>query len=321
MMFEELKNKKILVTGATGLIGKTAVFKLLDIGAKVVVVVRDRLKAEKLFGDKVEYLVSDITALEAKKQDIDYIIHGASNTSSKAFIENPVEVSFTALEGTKRVLELARLCGVKALVYLSSMEVYGTPTTDDKVSENSSTNLDAMKVRSAYPESKRMCECLCAAYASEYAVPAMVVRLTQTFGPGVMYDDGRVFAQFARCAIEGKDIILRTKGETRRNYLYTDDAVNAILTVLLKGKSGEAYNAANEDTYCSIFEMANLVARECSDSEIKVLIQEQDVTRYGYAPTLHMNLDTTKLRELGWMPNSDLKTMYINMISDMKRRK
>jgi nucleoside-diphosphate-sugar epimerase len=320
-MFKELKNKTILVTGATGLIGKAIVFRLLAIGANVVVLVRDRQKAERLFGDNVQYIVSDITSFEVKEMNLDYIIHGASNTSSKAFIENPVEVSFTALDGTRRVLELAKLCKIQGLVYLSSMEVYGTPTTDDKVFEDSSTSLDSMKVRSAYPESKRMCECLCSSYASEYDVPAKVVRLTQTFGPGVQYDDGRVFAQFARCAIEEKDIILHTKGETKRNYLYTEDAVDAILTVLLKGKVGEAYNAANEDTYCSIYEMANLVAKECSEGCINVLVEEQDVSKFGYAPTLHMNLNTRKLRDLGWKPSTDLKNMFTNMISDMKKQR
>lgn len=162
-----------------------------------------------------------------------------------------------------------------------------------------------------------MCENLCASYASEYGLPVMVVRLTQ----GVQYHDGRVFAEFARCAIEGKNIVLNTKGETRRNYLYTEDAVNAILTVLLKDRPGEAYNAANEEIYCSIYEMACFVAKKCANGEIQVIIHEQgDITKIGYAPTLHMNLDTTKLKTLGWRASADLKTMYGSMIADMHRK-
>ena len=76
-------------------------------------------------------------------------------------------------------------------------------------------------------------------------MPTRIVRLTQTFGTGVSYNDGRVFAEFARCVIEQRDIILKTKGETKRSYLYTADAVTAILTVLLNGETGAAYNAAN----------------------------------------------------------------------------
>lgn len=81
-----------------------------------------------------------------------------------------------------------------------------------------------------------MIECMCVSYGSEYGVPVKIVRLSQTFGPGVSYEDGRVFAQFARAAIENKNIVLKTKGETYRNYCYTRDAVIGILCVLLKEK-------------------------------------------------------------------------------------
>jgi len=319
-MLEELKNSRVLVTGATGLIGQTLVRKLLDCGSEVIAVVRSLEKAIKIFGgdSQVTFLVDDVTELEIKRYDIDYIIHTASNTSSKAFIYDPVGVINTAIEGTKRTLEIARSSNVKGYVYLSSMEVYGSPTTGEKIDELHSTNLDSMKPRSAYPESKRMCESLCASYASQFGVRAKVVRLTQTFGPGVQYNDGRVFAEFARCAIEGRDIVLHTKGETKRSYLYTEEAVDAILTVLIKGASGEAYNAANEETYCSIYEMAVMVAKECADGRIKVVIEERDPSSFGYAPTLHMNLDTKKLRGLGWKPQVSLVDMYKNMIAEMK---
>ena len=322
-MFEELKNCKVLVTGATGLVGQALVRKLLVYGADVIAVVRDLDKAICIFGgdSPITFLVDDVTELEVKKYDVDYIIHAASNTSSKAFINDPVGVINTALEGTKRTLEIARLSGVKGYVFPSTMEVYGTPTTDEKIDELHGTNLNTMAPRSAYPESKRMCESLCASYASQYGVPAKVIRLTQTFGPGVQYNDGRVFAEFARCAIEGRDIILHTKGETKRNYLYTEDAVDAILTVLVRGKPGEAYNAANEETYCSIYEMADLVARECADGKIKVVIEETDTSSFGYAPTLHMNLDTGKLSDLGWNPVYGLSEMFMKLCRDMKKKR
>ena len=320
-MFEELKNSKVLVTGATGLIGQALVRKLLDSGSEVIAIVRSMEKAINIFGANapVTFLVNDVTALEVKKYDIDYLVHAASNTSSKAFINDPVGVINTAIEGTRRTLEIARLSGLKGYVYLSSMEVYGTPTTDEKIDELHSTNLDTMKPRSAYPESMRMCENLCVSYVSQYGVPAKVVRLTQTFGPGVQYNDGRVFAEFARCAIEGRDIVLHTKGQTKRNYLYTEDAMEAILTVLIKGAVGEAYNAANEETYCSIYEMAELVASECACGKIKVVIDEKDTSSFGYAPTLHMNLDTQKLRELGWKPSLNIVDMYSEMIAWMRK--
>ncbi|OON84925.1 nucleotide sugar dehydratase [Oribacterium sp. C9] len=320
MMFHEFSNKCFLITGATGLIGQSLSKSLLSYGGKIIAVVRDQEKAKRIFGEdgNISYIVSDVTELEIKRYDVDYIIHAAACTSSREFINNPVGVINVAIEGTRRTLEIAKMSGVKGYLYLSSMEVYGTPVNDEIIDEMHSTNLNTMSPRSAYPESKRTCECLCASYFSQFNVPVKVVRLTQTFGPGVLYNDGRVFAEFARCVIESRNIILHTKGDTKRSYLYTEDAVGAILTVLLKGKNGEAYNAANEETYCSIYEMAEMVASEIADNDIKVIVEEKDITSFGYAPTLHMNLDTEKIKNLGWEAKVGLKEMYERLIEDMK---
>lgn len=315
------QDKKVLVTGATGLIGRSVVSKLVKQEAEVFCLVRDKKKAEKIFDgysqSKLHFLIADVCEVKAESLGIDYIIHGASQTASKAFVQEPVETIMTALCGTCNLLEFARTNKVQGFIYLSSMEVYGSPSTDEKISEAHGTNLNTMQVRACYPESKRMCENLCRSYAAEYGVPAKVIRLTQTFGPGVEYNDGRVFAEFARCVLEGRDIILNTKGETTRCYLYTEDAANAILTVLLKGTVGEAYNAANEDTYCSIYEMAHLVAEKCANNKISVVIKEKDTEKLGYAPVLHMNLDTSKLKSLGWKPYCGLEKMFSKMIKGM----
>lgn len=318
-------NSKILITGATGLVGSAIVKRLLKQGdSKVIALVRNAEKAEKVFSnyktDNLEIMISDICDLKPKAIGVDYIVHAASQTSSKAFVNNPVETINTAINGTTAILEFARINPVKSFVYLSSMEVYGSPVTDEKIYENHSTNLDTMSVRSCYPESKRMCENICASYFSEYDIPVKIVRLTQTFGEGVAYNDERVFAEFARCAIEGRDIVLKTKGKTKRNYLYLEDAVDAVLTVLLKGENGNAYNAANEDTYCSIYEMAKLVAEKCSNKKISVIIEENnDIAKFGYAPTLKMNLSTEKIRGLGWNAKVGLSDMFKIMIRDMKQ--
>ena len=319
-LFEELIGKKVLVTGATGLIGQALVKKLVLCGAEVVAVIRNEEKARRIFQntERISFLVSEITALAVSHMGIDYVIHTAASTSSKSFVQDPVGIAFTSLEGTKRTLELARKNSAKAYVYLSSMEIYGPLADDTKVNELHASALDTMKARSSYAESKRMCESLCAAYCAQYKVPAKVVRLTQTFGEGVRYDDERVFAEFARCAIEGRDIVLHTKGETKRSYLYVQDAVNAILTVLLRGAEGEAYNAANESTYCSILEMAQMVARLFGGGKVQVVFDTpEDVAGLGYAPILHINLDSQKLRNLGWHPSVGLEEMFERLIQAM----
>ena len=87
---------------------------------------------------------------------------------------------------------------------------------------------------------------------------------------------------------------------------------------MLKGIPGEAYNVANEKTYCSIYEMARLVAEKCANNRINVIVQEDYDGRYGYAPTLHMNLDTKKVKTLGWQPETNLEDMYKSMIESMR---
>lgn len=246
--------------------------------------------------------------------DIDYIIHGASPTSSKFFVENPVETLETAFYGTNSLLRLAVDKNVSAFLYLSSMEVYGTPEKGTRIKESDSGSFDPAKIRNCYPLGKIVCENLCCSYAKEYNVPVKIARLTQTFGPGVDYKDSRVFAEFARCAVEHRDIVLKTKGQTQRDYLYTADAVSGILTILLKGECGQAYTVANEGTYCSVYEMAGIVAETYG---IGLRVQEQDVLKQGYADTLYMDLDTEKIGRLGWRPTVGLGEMYRRMIEAM----
>lgn len=310
-------NKTIYITGATGLIGSNLVEALLLVPfVHVVVQVRNELKAKKMFGNRVEYYICDLVHKIDYSGKVDYIIHCANPTSSLFFVNNPVETIETTVDGTKNVLEFSKEKRA-IVVLLSTMEVYGFPQKGHIVKENEGGSFDSLVVRNCYPLSKQICENLCAAYYSEYGVHTRVLRLTQTFGPGVSYNDSRVFAEFARCAIERKDIILKTSGETERSYLYTIDAILAILIVLLKGRDGEAYTAANENTFCSILDMANLVA---SISGINVVIKEQNISKMGYVGTLHMNLSTEKLKNLGWKAQVGLKEMYQNLIRDMIKK-
>ena len=247
--WDKLKDKAVLVTGATGLIGKAVVCTLLiaeeerQLGIKVYALVRNLEKAKNIFGDfKTKALVivehEDIQKPLKLEDEIHYIIHGANPTESRYFVEHPVETSKAAFLGTMNMLDFAKEQNVDGFVFLSTMEVYGYPVKGHKVTEEEMGAFSTTKVRNCYPISKQMCENLCISYYKEYKVPTKILRLTQTFGVGVDYNDNRVFAEFARCAIEKRDIILKTKGLTERCYLDVTDAVSAILIVLLNGEFG-----------------------------------------------------------------------------------
>ena len=176
-----------------------------------------------------------------------------------------------------------------------------------------------MNARNSYPIAKIACEALCNGYYAQYGVPTVILRATQTFGPGVKYDDGRVFAQFMRCAVEKKNIVLKSAGLTERPYLYTADAVSAILIGMLRAKPGQSYTVANPDTYCSIKAMALMVADEIAEGQIKVSFDiASDIEKLGYAATLYMDLDIEKIEQLGWKPTVGLITMFNRMIRGIK---
>lgn len=324
---EKLRNCTVFVTGSTGLLGSQLVLALLgmnqvqDVGIRVVGMARSKEKVRRVFGsaadeDALCFYYGNVEEPVCYEGSVDYVVHGASATSSKYFVTNPVETIMTAIKGTRHILEFAREKGVKGMVYLSSLEVYGTPDGKKEwMKEDDYGYLDPLSVRSSYSEGKRMVECLCASYAKEYEVPIKVARLSQTFGAGVDYHDGRVFAEFARCAVEQKDIVLHTKGNTVRSYCYAKDAIGAILYVLLKGNCGEAYNVTNMDTAVSIREMAQMVSGLYPDKPISVRVEiPEDVAAFGYNPEMVIKLDSTKLQGLGWKPTVGLREMFLRMI-------
>lgn len=322
--WEIFRNSTIFVTGATGLIGSSLIRSLdyvnkeLHLNISIIALVRNEENANEKFKDilsnkHLSFIEGTVEALPCINQQIDYIVHGASQTASKEFVQHAVETINTSILGTTNILKLAMDKKVKGFVYLSSMEVYGYPEKGHKVSENEMGALTSLDLRNSYPISKIMSESICCAYASEYGIPAKICRLTQTFGPGVNYNDQRIFAYFARCVIEKQNIVLKTKGLTERCYLYIADAITAILTLLVKGGPGKAYNAADEKTYCSISEMADVIAKE---GGISVEYDIQDEKKYGFAKTLYMDLNTDELKMLGWKTsNYSIQEIYLRMIN------
>lgn len=329
--WEKLRGKTVLVTGATGLIGSILAKALLCAGRErglnihVLAAVRSPEKAERMFAGflqpDLEFVVCDILAPLELPGGIDYIVHGAGVTTSKDFVDHPVETIRTALQGTEHLLELAREKNVKGMVYLSSMEVYGVVDAEHyNVREADYGYIDPLKPRSSYSESKRMAEGLCGAYAHEYHVPVKTARLAQTFGAGVPETENRVFAQFARSILTGQDIVLHTDGSKAHCYCYTSDAVLGILKILLDGAPGEAYNVSNEETFSTIRQMAELVIREYPESGSRLIFDiPEDENKFGYAPTSRMLVNAEKLRALGWTPGVDLPGMFDRLITSMKQ--
>ena len=321
---KSLQGQSFIVTGATGLIGSCLVRRLQELNRAeglsihVICVVRNVAKAEAMFGkesDEISYYEYDFASDKpfCPPQHADYLVHLAAPTASKYFVEQPVETFCTTLFGTQQVLRYAEQQGkqLKGILYVSTLEMYGTVLDDSKpLTEDCQGYLDPMQARSSYPMAKRAAECLCHAYSAEHGVRVMTARLAQTFGEGITENDNRVFAQFARSAKADEDIVLHTEGKLCRCYCYTAAAVEAMLYILLRGESGMAYNVANEDTYISIRDMAEMVCREFG-KKMKVRIELKE--GMGYSPTTYLRLDTSRLKALGWRPTHNLKEMFASI--------
>lgn len=324
-LIDSLRGSRWIVTGATGLVGSCLVGFLgeLDrrhsLGISITCAVRNVAKAVAMFGGngcKMYFHEYDFASGKpfCPPHEADYIVHLASPTASKDFVERPVETMITSLAGTRQVLEHARRAGerLKGMVFVSSLEVYGTVTDDSEpLAEDRQGYLDPMQARSSYPMAKRAAECLCHAYSAEYGVRVMTARLAQTFGTAVAGNDNRVFAQFARCAAADTDIVLFTEGKLRRCYCHTEDAVEAMVYILLRGESGAAYNVANEATYISVRDMAEMVCREFGKN-MRVRIEPRD--GMGFSPVTYLRLDTSRIRALGWQPRHNLRQMFEGII-------
>ena len=306
---EALRDSTLFITGGTGLVGFNVLQELTrvskSLNLRILALVRDPARAAEKFAaldDEVTLIAGDVRNCPAIDEPIDYIIHGASPTASRFFVEQPVDTILAAVEGTRHMLELARQKQVRGMVYLSSMEVYGTVNDPRLLTEADLGHVDPQQVRSSYPESKRLCENLCVAYHSQYGVPVSMARLVQTFGPGIPANDTRVVVQFIRSAMAGEDIAIKASGDTARMYLYTFDAVSALLTLLLGGAGGTAYNVANKDSYSSIKELAATVTDLFGSHGAVHTNTGTEEERRMYPPDSFLRLDVSRLEGLGWRP-------------------
>ena len=325
-----LKKSAVFITGATGLIGSILCRALLaandarELDMHIYGFVRSTEKASRIFGELLHredfsLVKGNITEPVEIENRIDYIFHCASITASGTMITKPVETLMTAVDGTRNMLELARDKKVKAFVYVSSMEVYGSfSNLNHDVAEEDMGYIDPLAVRSNYPESKRLCENMCIAYYTEYGVPVRMARLAQTFGAGILPGENRVFAQFARSVIKGEDIILHTRGLSEGNYCYTGDTIRALLIIALAGTDGEAYNVSNPDTHTTIADMAQMVCDDIAGGAIKVVFDIPKSNSFGYAADTKMKLDSSKLQTLGWKPETGLREAYVRLIGSIR---
>ena len=321
--WEQLAGKTVFVTGANGFLPSYMVKTLIYLNAhknldiRIVGLVRSKKNAMERFGDDVKsghltLVVQDVCDPIICNIDVDYIVHAASQASPKYFGADPVGTLSANVLGTYNLLELARKKNVIGFLYFSSGEVYGE-VSEDKIptKEDDYGYVDPTNVRSCYAESKRMGENMCISWHHQYGIPAKIVRPFHTYGPGMSFSDGRVFADFVSDVVNERDIVMKSDGSAIRTFCYLADAVSGFFTVLLKGQSGQAYNVSNDKGEISIIDLAETIISLFPERSIKV-IKKKDAYLKGYLKSgiTRTRPDIGKICSLGWQPQYSIRNGF-----------
>lgn len=327
--WDKLKNKSIMISGATGLIGSM----LIDVimmknikGLNCIVYALGRSKT-KMFNrfeycfdnsyfNFIEYDVNKKLEMNSILK-IDYILHLASNTHPMQYATDPIGTITTNIIGVQNLLDFAVEHKTTRFAFASSNEIYGENRGDvEKFDEKYCGYIDCNTTRAGYPESKRCGEALCQAYVAQKGLDIVIPRLTRTYGPTLLKTDTKALSQFIHKGVAAEDIVLKSEGNQYYSYLYVMDSVSGLLTVLLKGKCGEAYNIADEASDVTLKDLAKIIADYVDKN---VIFELPDVVESaGYSKATKARLDSAKLNKLEWKARYDINTGLRRTIDILK---
>lgn len=289
--FEKFKKKKILLLGASGLLGSFMADCFLyaneKLGAENILYAASRSRQQLIerFGEEkkeLQFLDADVIGLDIT-EPFDYVVHLAGYGHPRAFRETPVEVLLTNVVGTDKVLKLAMRNKNCRVLYASSGEVQ--------------EEVNHLFPRACYPIGKKAAETLCISYRKEYGVDALIARPCHTFGANAMRRDNRATAQFLAAAAGGADIEMYSVGEQLRSFAYVPDCVSGLLSVLANGVGDTVYGIS-ADECCTVKEFA-IKCAENGGCRLKLHLPDE-MERAEISPIRKQVVDNKELKDLGW---------------------
>lgn len=315
--FEKLKNKKILITGATGMLASYYMYTLmylndkLNYNIKIYALVRNNGKLQAITNylerEDIIPIIQDVCETINIDEKIDYIIHMASSANPATITTDPVGIINANVIGTLNVLECARIHDAQ-VIFTSTREVYGKIDEKKKdIKENDMGILDSLQLRSCYPESKRMAENLIVSYAYQYGIKYKIARIAHSYGPGMIIEnDGRIMSDLISNVVKSEDIILKSTGEAKRAFCYILDATTALFRITIDKDENQVYNVANENEEISIKDLAYSLKRWYKERNIDVVFKTQ-INNNQYVTFKRTKLNTEKLENIGWKPIINLE--------------
>lgn len=321
-----------MVTGGSGLLGSFLIDVLMQknmegLNCSVYVIGRSLTRAKKTFypywdSSDFHFIVHDINVPLSNNEILlpktGYVLHFASNTHPCAYATKPIETITTNIIGLLNMLEFATSHKAERFAFASSNEIYGENRGDvEFFDEKYCGYIDSNTLRAGYPESKRCGEALCQAYLQQKGLDIVIPRFTRSYGPTLLATDTKALSQFIRKALAGEDIVLKSSGNQYYSYTYMADAISGLLTILLCGKCGEAYNIADERSDVRLYDLAKLIADSC---DRKVVFEVPDIVeKMGYSTASKARLKSDKLKELGWNAYYDIEAGIRKTLDIMKK--
>lgn len=311
---ERLQGKRLLLTGATGFIGTWLLEQLAWLNARwdtpcqVYAPTRSlqafAAKAPHLAGrSEFNFIPGDVRAFPAPEQPCDYIVHAAASASPLTKEQAPTDVGDTIVDGTRRMLELARDWRSAGMLFLSSGAVYGVqPPTLERLAEDYTGGPDLTRADATYGEGKRYAEALCVAFQRAYSVHVTIARPFTFLAPYQDLNAGFAATDFLRDTLAGRPLEIKGDGTTTRSYAGPVELLSMLWGVLFRGAPGRAYNVGSEEAI-TVLDLARRIARAC-DTPLEVLVAQRPTP--GRLPARYVP-DMTRMREeLGVQPREDL---------------
>ena len=324
----ELAGKTVMITGIGGLICSAVADILIRYNethseaVTIVAAARNEKRIKDRFGEFAESPYFKYVAYDATMKDIkipfrvDYIIHGAGNSSPDLLSKEPVETLLGNFIGLYNLLLYAKENSVNRVLYISSSEVYGKKEGNEPFHEDQYGTVDILNSRNSYAVAKQAAESLCVSFSDEYGVSSVMIRPGHIYGPTATIRDKHVSSQWAYDAAMGRDIVMKSAGAQIRSYCYCLDCASAILTALMKGEDKHAYNISNPDSVISIKQMAELLAKCARVQLISELPSEEE--KKSFNPMSNSSLDSSSLIALGWKGEFDAGTGFDHTIRILK---
>lgn len=324
--WDKLEGKSIMISGANGYVPQFFIHGLLarnDLyhsNIHIIAVCRNKERANARFSTYLErkdfeLILCDISEYKEYSGSIDYIIHAASPASLKTRYANPIGIFDANVIGAKNLLELAKRKKA-AFLFLSSVDIYGKGNGGRRLEEDFSGILEPLNERNIYSCAKRATETLCKCYCLE-GTECKIVRPYQIVGSGLELDDGRLHIDFISQILKSGRITLKGDGSPKRTFLYITDAILGMLTVMLEGESGEAYNVVWENNEASVLELAQMMASLVKGKNIEITYN-METRKNDPAVTQAISMvcgDSSKIQKLGWKAQIGLQEACSRMMS------